>query len=296
MRLSSLEFLLEEAFKNISRNVVISIASITTVAFTLLVVGVVGIAMANIEYTSQNLPGKLEVAVFFKKDVPLEKVDKLAETVKGWQGVKEVWIVTKEEAWQDLQRELASEINLSDLRNPLPHALRIKTAAPQYIIAVADALRKEPQVDEVREGREVAEKLQSLNKTVKWTGIAIGIFLLIASSLIIGNAVRLAIYARRQEIKIMQLVGATNLFIMGPFIVEGTIYGLLGGLLAFLILFLGYSYLYNHFPLSFLGLLPYQDISLLLFLLIFALGIIIGMLSSFISTRYFLTKRGEEFD
>lgn len=296
MRLSSLEFLLEEAFKNISRNVVISIASITTVAFTLLVVGVVGIAMANIEYTSQNLPGKLEVAVFFKKDVPLEKVDKLAETVKGWQGVKEVRIVTKEEAWQDLQRELASEINLSDLRNPLPHALRIKTAAPQYIIAVADALRKEPQVDEVREGREVAEKLQSLNKTVKWTGIAIGIFLLIASSLIIGNAVRLAIYARRQEIKIMQLVGATNLFIMGPFIVEGTIYGLLGGLLAFLLLFLGYSYLYNHFPLSFLGLLPYQDISLPLFLLIFALGIIIGMLSSFISTRYFLTKRGEEFD
>lgn len=296
MRLSSLEFLIEEAFKNISRNVVISIASITTVALTLIVAGIVGIAMANIEYASQNLPGKLEVAVFFKKDVPLEEVKKLAEKVKGWEGVKEVKVVSKEEAWRALKKELAREIDLSDLSNPLPHALRIKTSAPEYIISVADALRKEGIVDEVREGREIAEKLQSLNRVIKWTGTIIGVFLFIASSLIIGNAVRLAIYARRQEIRIMQLVGATNLFIMAPFVLEGTLYGMLGGLLSFLILLLAYAYLYNHFPLSFIVLLPYQGITLPLFLFIFCLGILIGMGSSLISTRYFLGRKGEQFD
>lgn len=296
MRLSSLEFLIEEAFKNITRNVVISIASITTIAITLLVVGVVGIAMANIEYASQNLPGKLEIAVFFEKDVPLDRVEKLAEEVKNWSGVKEVRIVRKEEAWRNLQKELERQIDLSDIPNPLPHTLRIKTVAPEYIISVAEALRKEQGVDEVREGKEIAEKLQSLNNLIKWIGITIGVFLLLASSLIIGNAVRLAIYARRQEIKIMQLVGATNLFIMGPFVLEGTAYGTLGGLLAFLLLLLAYTYLYNNFPLSFLVLLPSQGISLPLFLTLLSLGTIIGMGSSLISTRYFLSRRGEEFD
>lgn len=296
MRLSSLEFLIEEAFKNITRNVVISIASITTVALTLLVAGVVGIAMANIEYASQNLPGKLEIAVFFKKDVPLEKVKQLAEEIRTWEGVREVKVVTKEEAWQTLKRELESEIDLSDISNPLPHTIRITTVAPQYIISVADALRKEQNVDEVREGREIAEKLHSLNNIIKWIGMIIGVFLLVASSLIIGNAVRLAIYARRQEIRIMQLVGATNLFIMAPFVLEGTFYGMLGGLLAFLLLLLAYTYLYVHFPLSFLVLLPYQGITLPLFIFIFSLGIIIGMGSSLISTRYFLGRKGEQFD
>ncbi len=296
MRLSSLEFLIEEAFKNISRNVVISIASITTVAFTLLVVGILGIAVANIEYTSRNLPGKLEVAVFFKRDVALEKVEKLAEEVRNWEGVKEAQVVKREEAWRNLQQELKREIDLSDISNPLPHTLRIKTVAPEYIISVADALRKEQIVDEVREGKEVAERLQALNKIVKWIGMIIGVFLFVASFLIIGNAVRLAIYARRQEIRIMQLVGATNLFIMGPFVLEGTIYGMLGGLLAFLLLFLAYTYLYNHFPLPFLPFLPYEGITLPLFLLLFSLGIFIGMVSSFISTRYFLGRKGEQFD
>lgn len=296
MHLSSLEFLIEEALKNITRNVVISIASITTVALTLLVAGVVGLAMANIQYASQNLPGKLEVAVFFKKDVTLEKVELLAKEVRNWEGVKEVKVVSKEEAWRALQRDLEREIDLSDLSNPLPHTVRIKTIAPQYIISVADALRGETIVDEVREGREIAEKLQSLNKIIKLTGILMGVFLLVASSLIIGNSVRLAIYARRQEIRIMQLVGATNLFIMAPFVLEGTAYGMLGGLLSFLLLLLAYTYLYNHFPLSFLVLLPYQKISLPLFFFVFSLGILIGMGSSFISTRYFLGRKGEQFD
>ncbi|MBC7326759.1 ABC transporter permease [bacterium] len=296
MRLSSLEFLIEEAFKNLTRNVVISFASITTVTLTLLVVGVVGLAMVNIEYSSQHLPGKLEVAVFLKRNVPLQEAIGLANKVKSWEGVKEVKVVSKEEAWQDLKKELKREVDLSDIPNPLPHALRIKTVAPQYIISVAETLRKEQIVDEVREGREVAEKLQSLNNLIKWTGISLGLFLLLASSLIIGNAVRLAIYARREEIRIMQLVGATNFFIMGPFVLEGTAYSIFGGLLAFLILLLAYIYIYNHFPLSFFLLLPYQDVALPLFAAIFLLALLIGVVSSFLSTRYFLYKRGEEFE
>ncbi|MGC8844115.1 MAG: permease-like cell division protein FtsX [bacterium] len=296
MPLSSLEFILEETFKNITRNFVISMASISTVAITLLVVGVIGVAMLNLEYASQNLPGKLEIAVFLKKDATLQGAQKLAEEVKSWNGVKDVQIVTREEAWQKLQKELEREVKLSDLPNPLPHSLRIKTNGPQFIIPVADALRKEPIVDEVREGREIAEKLQNLNNTIKWAGLILGIFLLIASFLIIGNAVRLAIYARRQEIRIMQLVGATDLFIMGPFVLEGTIYGILGGLIAFLLLSLAYGYLYNHFPLSFLILLPYQSLFLPLLLGILLLGIVIGMGSSIFSARYFLSRRREEFE
>jgi cell division transport system permease protein len=296
MHLSSLEFLIEEGFKNITRNAVISLASISTVAITLLVVGVIGLAMANLEYASQNLPGKLEIAVFLKRDVNLEGAKKLAEEVRNWEGVKEVKVVTKEEAWKKLQKDLAREVNLSDLPNPLPHSLRIKAEGPQYIISIADALRKEDIVDEVREGREIAERLHTLNNTIKWTGLVIGVFLLIASFLIIGNAVRLAIYARRQEIRIMQMVGATDLFIMGPFVIEGTTYGLLGGLLAFLLLSLAYAYLYNHFPLSFLLLLPYQSLLLPLLLGILLLGIVIGMGSSFFSARYFLSSRREEFE
>lgn len=296
MRLSSIEFLIEETLRSLGRNAIITAASISTTALTLLVVGIIVIAMVHIEHISQSLPGKLDIAVFLKPNASLSQAEALAKRVQEWEGVKEVKIIPKEEAWRDLQRELQREVDLSDIPNPLPHALRLKVDSPERIIAVAESLRKEPTVEEVRAGEEIAEKLRSFNRVLKSIGVILGTVLFVASFVIIGNAVRLAIYARRQEIRIMQLVGATDAFIAAPFILEGASYGLLGGALAYLLLLLSYTYVENHFPLAFISPLPSNSLWLPLLLLILPLGIFIGLLSSCLSTLYFLGQRREEFE
>ncbi len=296
MRLSNIEFLIEETLRSLGRNAIITAASISTTALTLLVVGIIVIAMVHIEYLSQSLPGKLDIAVFLKPGASLTQAEALAERVKEWEGVKEAKVVPKEEAWRDLRKELQKEVDLSDIPNPLPHALRLRVDSPERIITIAETLRQESMVEEVRAGEEIAEKLRSFNRVLKLVGAILGTVLFVASFVIIGNAIRLAIYARRQEIRIMQLVGATDAFIAAPFILEGASYGLLGGALAYLLLLLSYTYAENHFPLAFVSLLPSNSLWLPLLLLILPFGIFIGLLSSCLSTLYFLSQRREEFE
>ncbi|MGH2983773.1 MAG: cell division protein FtsX, partial [Solirubrobacterales bacterium] len=184
-----------------------------------------------------------------------QDVDSLETRLQGIPHVKEVEFVSKDEGLKLLGERLESE-NKADLteqlpgaHNPLPDSFNVKPDDLDNLPAVQSAITPpgangaptpiSPIIDEVNDSRDEADSIRSVTGAVKWFLVIIGLLLLAASLLLVGNTIRLSIYARRREVEVMRLVGATNWFIRWPFMVEGLACGLIGGAIAVGILFLG---------------------------------------------------------
>ena len=147
--------------------------------------------------------------------------------------VVRVKLVPKEVAWEAYRKHYPRPDDLSGLtENPLPDKLEIVAASPKHTLRVADQVRALPGVDEVKEGRQVLRTLMAIAGVVRMGGIVLALVLALGTAAIISNAIRLTLFARRRDIRVMQLVGATNGFIRVPFVLEGMAEGALGGLLA----------------------------------------------------------------
>ncbi len=301
MRLNTVEFLLRQSWEGIVRNGLISLAAITNIAVALMVLGAIVLTGANLEHMAA-LEAKAAVITVDLED-GADPADVQAELLADLRvDPKQTRFVSKDEALrQTAQRlglhlpqsepEVAADL-LAELlgRNPLPNSFRVKTGDPQDIPAVAAQAEKIPGVAEVRYGQQVTEKLLTLAEGTKIAGLLVGLIMTGATLLIIGTTIRLTIYARRREIRIMQLVGATNWFIGIPFVIEGVWQGLGGALVAVAVLLPGYTYVQAYIDqnLEFLSLLYSPSILILFALVILGCGILFGALGSAISLRRYL--------
>jgi cell division transport system permease protein len=243
----SFGFFLREAIRALKRNAVPSFAALATVLVTVLRLGVLIPMVQATTGAANEVRSKIINNVFMTtnaEQADSDRVQKLIETQVPHVG--KVEYVSKKQALAR-QRE-AGRGDFYDLlgSNPLPDTFRITPDDPENINAIRDALAParaaggrgvaDPMIDEVRDRKEDTATLLSVTRVVKLTTALLAGLLIIASMLLIANTIRLSLYARRREVEVMKLVGATDWFIRWPFVLEGVIVGALGGLLAVLLL------------------------------------------------------------
>ena len=230
MSLRNLEYALGESLVGIRRNGLMSFASISTMGLSLGILGGIVLLALGLNNGAKTLLDKFEIAVFLEEDVPVPEVAELGARIEALPHVKSVRLIPAEEGWRKLKRSLGRRVDLSGVeKNPLPDSFRVKADHPRHTVGMARALRKMTHVDEVVEAREIVELMVRMANFVRIIGaLSAGVFF-IAMAFIVSNTIRLTVYARRREIKIMQLVGATNWFIRLPFFFEGMILGTIGG-------------------------------------------------------------------
>ncbi len=244
MSLRGLEHAIIESFVSIKRNGLMSLVSISTLALTLGVLGAFILLILWLHGVASTLPDKLEVAVFLEKNASKQQVLEIRSDIGAIEHVKSATIIPAEIGWEEFKKNMGGQLELSGVEgNPLPDMIRVRVDDPRFIVGIANKIRAIPLIDEVNEGRDLVNQLVRFADLVKLLGAAAGIVLFLVTTFIISNTIRLTVFARRREIKIMQMVGATNWFIRLPLMFEGMVLGAVGGALACGLIYTAASYI-----------------------------------------------------
>lgn len=291
MNFRNIHHYFSEALENLGKNILVSVAAILTVAISLTILGGFLLVLINIRTLANSVANNFEVVVYLKEDTVDAQVAVLRNKFLYIEGVEKVNFISRQVALNKMKEDLKEKINIEDILpyNPLPHSLVIKVDKAENIEKIIPQIKKEPEVEKIKYGRELLTKLLGLIQIIKIAGIAVGIFLGAGTMLLITNTIKLAVFARRKEIKIMQLVGATDWFMRWPFLLEGMFQGIIGATLSVGILISSYLYLASYLQkvLPFIPII--SDISVLinLSLIIFSSGTLLGILGSMMAVGKF---------
>ncbi len=290
MRLRTWAFCLNEANQNLMRNPVLAIASVTTTAVSLLVLGVFLLLSVNVNAIANSVESQVAVRAFFAQSVPQSQELQEIQTVRGWQEVRIATLVTKAQALSQLKKEFGDQARVLDSlgsANPLEDSLSVTARQPQEVKGLAARLSHLGGIVHTTYQSAVVSRLFALIDGVRVVGLVIGILLLIGSLLVITNAIRLGMAARRREIAIMRLVGATESLVHWPFILEGLILGGIGAIVASGLAFWSYVAAYRSavHSLPFLPLVTPSPLARDIALLLLVLGILLGAVGFRISVR-----------
>ena len=239
-------FFLKEAFRSLSRNAAPSLAAVLTVVITALVLGVFIPIVQATTGTANSIRGKVVVDIYAKDSATLKELHELRGALATTPNVKKIQFITKQQALAEERRKHPEAYDLLG-SNPLPNLFRVTPKDPDKIDAIVDRLapldaktgKRKPQlaaIDEVRNRRDETGKILSATGLVKMLMAGLTALLVLTSIALVANTIRLSIFSRRREVEVMKLVGATNWFIRWPFVIEGVIVGLMGGVLAVLCL------------------------------------------------------------
>jgi cell division transport system permease protein len=278
-----------EALLAFRRAPLLSALSVTTIAFSLFVLGLFGLVAVNLRQALQGVAERVEIVAYVLPGTPIETVTLAEQDIEAFPEVLSADYVSEDSALGRARREL---VEFRDLlremeRNPLPASIEIKLK-PGYqdaahVNAVADRLRGFTFVDDVRYGRDWVEKLDRLRGLAAAVGLVVGAAFAIVAVIIIGTTIRMAVLQRSREIAIMRLVGATDGFIRRPFLLQGALKGLLGGLVAIGLSYAAYV-LINRFLIASSFFTALQALGVVLF------GTVIGLLGSLLSVGRHLRR------
>lgn len=282
-----------EGWKSMGRNAWMSFAAISAVTVTLFILGIFLLLAMNVNHMAKTIEEQVEVRVSLELGSDSNQISAVESKITAMPEVSKVEFVSKEEGLKQLEEDLGDASLLQGIEeNPLPDSFRVETFDPQQAEAIASEIRKIDGVDKAEYGEEFTDRLFSATQTIRNVGIVLIVLLGLTAMFLISNTIRLTIVARRREIEIMKLVGATNWFIRWPFFIEGLLIGFLGAILpAALLLFGYYSFttkLVAQFELWFLDLLPMYPLAFQVTALILGIGTFIGATGSFLSVRRFL--------
>jgi cell division transport system permease protein len=290
----NLGFFLGEAFKNIRLNLLMSITAVTTTFICILVLGVGLLVSSHVEGVIGSVREDVSVEVFMPGRGE-EEMTALEEKAKGWEEVASVNRVSEDEALAAFKDTFEEQPELYENLDPgvLPASLQIQLTDPDLANSVADKLKAEGYEEEnLSYPQQTIERLNSVTSYMIWGLYAATILFLVASVLLISNAIRLSIFARRKEIEVMKLVGASDGFVRTPFVLEGLMQALLGaGLAALTVVWLNYLFIdWTRQELTFVPIAgDAVNTASILVVLIFV-GVAIGVGGSFLSVTRFLRK------
>jgi cell division transport system permease protein len=236
-------FFLREALRGLRRSSAPALAALLTVLLTALVLGVFIPIVQATTGTANEVRGRVVLDVYVDESANPAERSELQRSLEGTANVKSVEFISKGEALEELGRKVTDTDEKIELlgTNPLPDLFRVTPDDPDQLHVIEERLVAggEPQlaaVDEVRNREGDTDKILSATGLVKALAAGLAALLVFASIALVANTIRLSIFARRREVEVMKLVGATNWFIRWPFVIEGVIVGFLGGLLAVLLL------------------------------------------------------------
>ncbi len=278
-----------EALLAFRRAPLLSALSVTTIAFSLFVLGLFGLVAVNLRQALQGVAERVEIVAYLLPGTPIETITTAEQDIEAFPEVASADYVSEDSALARARREL---VEFRDLlreleSNPLPGSIEVKLK-PGYqdaahVNAVADRLRGFTFVNDVRYGRDWVEKLDRLRGLAAAVGLVVGAAFAVVAVIIIGTTIRMAVLQRSREIAIMRLVGATDGFIRRPFLLQGALKGLLGGLVA-----VGLSYsayvLINRFLISASFFTGLQAVAIVGF------GTVIGLIGSMLSVGRHLRR------
>ncbi|CEH30549.1 cell division protein FtsX [Aneurinibacillus migulanus] len=295
MKTSTIARHLREGFKNLGRNGWMTFASVSAVTITLLILGVFLLLAMNIQHLVQTVEKQVEIRVSLDVTADQATAKKVEGELRKLSDAAEVTFVPKAEGLQNLKKSFGEKgalFNGLEKENPLPDSFIVKAKTPQQTGSLAQKIQKIDGVKKVNYAEQTTKKLFAITDVVRLVIVAFIIALAFTAMFLIANTIKLTIVARRREIEIMKLVGATNGFIRWPFFVEGALMGILGALLPIAILTFGYGYLVDfveqQLALYFLNLLPLYPLALQVSLILLGIGAFIGVWGSLMSVRRFL--------
>ncbi|HEX3468987.1 MAG TPA: permease-like cell division protein FtsX [Candidatus Elarobacter sp.] len=228
-----LRFFLGEVITNFTRNAGMQFTAIGTVAVTIVLLGAFMFVRDTVATFGTGVLSQIEIAVYLKDDVDDVKAKGLGATLAADPRIASVIYVPRRDGLKRMKDVLGSDFDTSLLTaNPLPNAFHVRVKDADLVPAVARRIARDPRVAKTDYAADTVQKLLKAATVVGRIGIALIVLLSISAAIVIANTIRLTVFARRREIAIMQLVGATNMYIRMPFIAEGMLAGLLGAGLA----------------------------------------------------------------
>ncbi len=293
MKSDNLGFFLAEAFKNLRLNLLMSVTAVTTTAVCILVLGIGLLVDAHVEGIVGNVGQDVTITAFFPEDIDQERIDEVVSSVESYPEVNESTYVSKEEALERFRETFADQPDIagSISSDVLPASMEIQLKDSSDSSVVADRLREEGfQDDEIRYPQQTVDRLNQITGYLVWGLRGATALFFVASVLLIFNTIRLSIFARRKEIEVMKLVGASDSFVRTPFVLEGLVQGLIGAIPAALLvvwvdsLFVGWAQ--QSLPFLPISSGAINAVIVLLFLLF--VGALMGVAGSFFSVRRFL--------
>ncbi|HJV18194.1 MAG TPA: permease-like cell division protein FtsX [Bacillales bacterium] len=284
-----------ESLKSIGRNGWMTFASVGAVTVTLILVGVFFVIMMNLNKVAQTIEEDVEIRVHI--DVAANKQDQesLKKQIESISEVKSVKYSSKEKELSNLITSLGEEgkaFKLFEQDNPLNDVFIVKTKKPTDTMEAAKKIGKMNYASKVKYGQGQVEKLFKFIKASRNVGVVLIIGLLFTAVFLISNTIKITIVARRREIKIMRLVGATNWFIRWPFFLEGLWLGILGSILPIILIWIAYSNVYDYIAPrlkgNFIQILPVDPFMYQISGILILMGVLIGVWGSVMSVRKFL--------
>ena len=296
MKIKSFKYYLRDSVKNLWRNKMMSLASMTSIAASLLILGMIFMIIVNINSIAYGAKDQVNTAaIYINEEVQINKITEIKKKIQNIEGVESVTLKDKGVALKEMKDDWKENAYLLDdlNKNPFPDTLVIEFSDLELADTVVEKIRMYPEVESISYYREIVEKMMSISNMVRYFGTGI-IFILVAiSTFIINNTIKLALAVRETEINIMKYVGATNWFIRWPFIVEGFVLGLLGSGVALLCIYGIYNNLHAAITGDFFVLIAPYIISVNklvtdLATIFVIIGTGIGVLGSMLSMKKYL--------
>lgn len=293
-----LGYFVRRALANIRQNVFVNLVTIGTIALALLIVSLFLLLFVNMENAADTWSERVQVTVYFDRELAPQEQTGFSSRIRALPGVSRVVYVSRDEAMKRFKNRLRGQEALLEgvLPQVLPTSLEITLKRSSRdtlsVEAFVTALKRIPGITEVQYGEEWVRRFNSFLNFMRLVGALLGAFLVVAVLFIISNTIKLTIYARRDELEVMSLVGATRFFIKAPFLVEGIIQGGAGALIAVTFLFGLYElFLYNADSIltfnpatSGLSFLPLEYVGALL-----VAGVLLGLVGSLTSLKRFIS-------
>lgn len=293
--ISRLAYFLRRALRNMRLSPVLSVAAVCTVGVALALLAFFAIAVLNVQRLAANWAADLAIVAYLEQPPDAATLTRWLNEIRAYPEVEAVTYVSREEAYQRFRERLKSDADLLEGLGAevLPASLevRLKAERRQDTAAVVERLGRTKAFGELHYAREWLERFEAFLLLLRTVGAALGGFLALAALVIVTNTIKLTLYARQDELEAMTMVGATAMFIKLPYLIEGALQGLCGGLLALLASFLAYQFILRENLGSLLLLTGIDTIHFLPPLwqvLVVAAGTLIGVLGSLLALRKFV--------
>ncbi|MCI5648638.1 MAG: permease-like cell division protein FtsX [Fusicatenibacter sp.] len=299
MRFSTLCYSIKQGVKNIWRNKMFSLASIATMGACIFLFGIFFAVVINFNYIVKSAESDVSMTVFFEEDADQATIDEIGTEISAKKDiVKEVKYVSADETWENFAKEyFEGKEEYKEGFRPNDNPLATSAHYEVYVYevekqdALAEYIRTLDGVRDVRQMEGATTTLSTMNRVIAYVSVAIILILLAVSVFLISNTVTIGISVRREEIGIMKLIGATNLFVRAPFLIEGILIGLIGSAIPLVFLYLIYnkviSYVMTEFSVlsSFLAFMPVAAVFRILVPVGLLLGMGIGLVGSLFTIR-----------
>ena len=285
---------IRDALKSVVRNFSLSFASIMCTTITLILVAVAVVAAANVNNATKLIEDELTIVTYLKKDVTEEQIDNIKSEISSYKNVEEVTFKSKDEWKLEMSEYDDSFKTVLDYldENPLMDSFVLKVNDVKKLSETSEYIKAINGVDTVKYGEGMVEQVISVFDIVQKIVVVVVIALVVVTSFLISNTIKLTIFSRRNEIEIMRLVGASNITIKLPFLFEGFIIGLIGSIIPVCITIYGYVILYSKmhgklFSNMIMLIKPYPFV-FWVSLIVVAIGALVGMYGSIKAVRKYL--------